>query len=189
MPASDPVEILLAHDLWATRNVLEACAKLSDEQFHQRFEIGPGSLHDTVEHMLGAMRLWTDLMARRAIRPRLEQPGSRRSIAELQGLLEESTAEFAQQARARPLDETVLRERGGKTYTYTRGAVIMQVATHGVHHRAQCLNMLRQMGVAPLPPVSVAEWTWTTNAASQGGAPRSGTRLSYPGGPARPRAV
>ncbi|HEY2588845.1 MAG TPA: DinB family protein [Tepidisphaeraceae bacterium] len=161
MPASDPVEILLAHDLWATRNVLEACAKLSDEQFHQRFEIGPGSLHDTIEHMLGAMRLWTDVLAQRVIRPRLELAGARRPVAELRRLLEESAAEFAEQARARPVDETVRRERGGKTYTYTRGAAIMQVATHGAHHRAHCLNMLRRLGVAPLPPVSVAEWTWT----------------------------
>ena len=29
-----------------------------------------------------------------------------------------------------------------------------------MHHRAQCLNMLRQLGVTPLPPSSVAEWTW-----------------------------
>jgi hypothetical protein len=27
--------------------MLDACAKLTDEQFHHRFEIGPGSLHDT----------------------------------------------------------------------------------------------------------------------------------------------
>jgi uncharacterized damage-inducible protein DinB len=32
--------------------------------------------------------------------------------------------------------------------------------THGMHHRAQCLNMLRRLGVQPLPPSSVAEWTW-----------------------------
>jgi uncharacterized damage-inducible protein DinB len=164
MPASDPVDILLAYDLWATRNVLEACSTLSDEQFHRRFEMGPGSLHDTVEHMLGAMRVWTDVLAGREVRPRLEQPGSRRSIAELREVLEESAIEFARETRARPLDEIVVRERGGKTYPYTRVAVIAQVATHGVHHRAQCLNMLRQLGVAPLPPVSVAEWTWTENA-------------------------
>jgi uncharacterized damage-inducible protein DinB len=36
----------------------------------------------------------------------------------------------------------------------------MQVTTHAMHHRAQCLNMLRHLGVTPLPPSSVAEWTW-----------------------------
>jgi uncharacterized damage-inducible protein DinB len=42
----------------------------------------------------------------------------------------------------------------------TRGAVLAHVTTHGTHHRAQCLNMLRRLGVNPLPPSSVAEWTW-----------------------------
>jgi hypothetical protein len=32
----------------------------------------------------------------------------------------------------------------------------------GVHprHRAQRLNMLRRLGVQPLPPSSVAAWSW-----------------------------
>jgi uncharacterized damage-inducible protein DinB len=38
--------------------------------------------------------------------------------------------------------------------------VLTHVTTHGMHHRAQCLNMLRQLGVTPLPPSSVTEWTW-----------------------------
>jgi uncharacterized damage-inducible protein DinB len=29
-----------------------------------------------------------------------------------------------------------------------------------MHHRAQCLNMLRHLGVTPLPASSVTEWTW-----------------------------
>jgi uncharacterized damage-inducible protein DinB len=41
----------------------------------------------------------------------------------------------------------------------------MQVATHGVHHRAQCLNMLRHLGVKPLPLSSVAEWSRTADGA------------------------
>jgi uncharacterized damage-inducible protein DinB len=40
----------------------------------------------------------------------------------------------------------------------------MHVATHGMHHRAQCLNMLRQLGVNPLPPISVLEWILSTGA-------------------------
>ena len=45
--------------------MIEACAKLNDEQFHQRFEMGPGSVHDTVTHVLGAMRGWGDMLAGR----------------------------------------------------------------------------------------------------------------------------
>ena len=52
------------------------------------------------------------------------------------------------------------RTRDGRTFDLTRGAVLAHVVTHGMHHRAQCLNMLRRLGVRPLPPGSVTEWTW-----------------------------
>jgi uncharacterized damage-inducible protein DinB len=34
-----------------------------------------------------------------------------------------------------------------------------------MHHRAQCLNMLRHLGVTPLPPSSVTEWDLMGNSA------------------------
>lgn len=160
MPTSDPLDILLAHDRWATRNILDACSKLSDEQFHQRFEMGSGSLHDTITHVLAAMRLWDDLLASREPRPRLD-PVQRRTPAELMALADESYDDFANSVRSHPLEEIVLRVREGKTYSFTRGAVLSHVTTHAMHHRAQCLNMLRHVGVKPLPPSSVMEWTWT----------------------------
>ena len=39
--------ILLAQNRWATRNLIEICAALTKDQFHRRFDMGPGSLHDT----------------------------------------------------------------------------------------------------------------------------------------------
>ena len=77
MPTSDPVEILLQQNRWATRNLLEACAELPAEQFHQRFEMGRGSLHDNVTHILAAMRGWGDLLAGREQQERLEEGGQR----------------------------------------------------------------------------------------------------------------
>jgi uncharacterized damage-inducible protein DinB len=156
MHTSDPTDILLNHDRWATQQILNACSALTHEQFHQRFEMGPGSLHDTTTHILGAMRGWGDLLAGREFRPRLE--GAERSVPELLALLEEVTADFAASAKDHPLDELVTRSRDGKSYTFTRGGVITHVMTHGMHHRAQCLNMLRHLGVSPLPQSSVLQW-------------------------------
>jgi uncharacterized damage-inducible protein DinB len=162
MPTSNPVEILLAHDRWATRNIIEACATLTPDQFHQRFEMGPGSLHDTTMHILAAMRVWGDLLAGREQRSRLE--GTKRSTTELLALHDELAADFLDSARKYPLDETVTRQRlDGKTLLLSRGGVITHVATHGMHHRAQCLNMFRQIGVTPLPKSSVVEWMTTAD--------------------------
>jgi uncharacterized damage-inducible protein DinB len=163
MPTSNPLDILLSHDRWATQKILEACAGLTEEQFQRRFEIGPGSLHDTTTHVLGAMRRWGDMLAGREQRQRLEGP--RRAPAELLGLLGEISADFAASARRHPVEEIVSGARDGKTYTFTRGTVITHVVTHGMHHRAQCLNMLRQLGVKQLPPSSVVEWALTADGA------------------------
>jgi len=161
MPLSEPIEILLTHDRWATRHILQACEKLSSEQFHQRFEMGRGSLHDTTIHIISAMRGWADLLAGRSPRPRPDQDGTQLTPAELLKLLDESADEFAKLVHSHPFSEIVSRARDGKTYSFTRGAVATHVTTHGMHHRAQCLNMLRKLGVTPLPASSVMEWTFT----------------------------
>jgi uncharacterized damage-inducible protein DinB len=165
MPESDPLRILLAHDRWGTQQILDACAKLEAEQLHRRFDIGPGSLHDTLTHVVAAIRALTDTLSGQAPRPRLDQEGQRRTTDELRALLDESSQEFATESRRRPLDETVIRRtRDGRTLVMTRATVVVHVTTHGTHHRAQCLNMLRHLGVTPLPPTSVAEWTWVGDA-------------------------
>ena len=154
----DPFEVLLAHDAWANRNLLQACLPLTPEQFHRRFEMGVGSLHDTVTHIIGAMRRWTDLLEGREMRPRIETDGQQRTPAELLVLLEEALPAFDAAARVGSPDGTVSRSLGGKTYTFPRGGVVTHVVTHAMHHRAQCLNMLRHVGVTPLPASSVLDW-------------------------------
>jgi uncharacterized damage-inducible protein DinB len=161
MPESDPLQILLSHDRWATTQLLNACGKLTGDQFHRRFDMGPGSLHDTLTHMIAAMRAWSDSLIGQAPRPRVDADGQRRTTEQFRALWEEACRELAAEARRRPLEEMVTRHmRDGRTVELTRGAVVTHVATHGMHHRAQCLNMLRQLGVKPLPSSSVAEWTW-----------------------------
>lgn len=155
MPTNDPVTILIQQNLWATGNMIEACAGLSHEQFHQRFGMGPGSLHDTLRHILSAMQGWGDLLAGREQRGPLD---GEKTPAELLQLLDELSADLSQSAQAHAADELVSGSRGGRSYTFARGAVVTHVMTHGMHHRAQCLNMLRQLGVDPLPPSSVVEW-------------------------------
>ena len=82
-----------------------------------------------------------------------------RSVDQLESLLDEVATDFAASAINHPTEEIVTGNRGGRDYSFARGAVIVHVATHGMHHRAQCLNMLRQLGVDPLPHSSVIEWT------------------------------
>jgi uncharacterized damage-inducible protein DinB len=159
MASSDYLEILLSHDRWATHEILKACEGLSDGQFHHRFEIGPGSLHDTLTHMLAAIRVWTRTLAGVDAGQRLDQDGVKRNPTDLTALADTVYAEYAKETTRLPASQTVTRMREGKTFQFTRAAVLVHVATHGAHHRAQCLNMLRHLCVKPLPRTSVTEWT------------------------------
>jgi uncharacterized damage-inducible protein DinB len=158
MPTGNLLDILLEHDKWATRQMLLACEKLSADQFARAFEMGPGSLQATIAHIIGAMRRWTDTLAERPRRPRVDESGIRYSPAQLLELLDESAGEFIAIAKKHPVEQIVKWTRDGQEYCFTRGSVVTQVTTHGMHHRAQCLNMLRHLGVSPLPPSSVVEW-------------------------------
>jgi uncharacterized damage-inducible protein DinB len=158
MAASNLLDILVEHDKWATKQILSACEKLTPDQFARKFDIGPGSLQATITHIIGAIRAWTDTLARQAPRPRPETSGIAYTPAQLFQLFDESMGEFTALAKSHPLEEIVKRTRDGKEYSFTRGVVITHVATHGMHHRAQCLNMLKHLGVSPLPPSSVTEW-------------------------------
>ncbi len=158
MAQSDPLDILLAHSHWATRQILLACAAITPEQFHRRFEMGPGSLAATTTHIVAATRRWLDLLAGREQRPSIDNDGTQRSPAQLLLLFDEAASELAAVARSKPLDSTLIATRVSETFAFTRGAVLTHVTTHAMHHRAQCLNMLRHVGVSPLPPSSVLQW-------------------------------
>lgn len=156
MAQSDPAEILLIHHRWANDRLLEACAKLTDDQLDRAFEMGVGSLRKTLTHVAGAIGRWGDLLAGRELRPMLDDQAL--TMDQLRAFFEDVTSDFEQSVRSHSMDEVVSREISGRFYGFTRGGVLTHVTTHAVHHRAQCLNMLRQLGVQPLPPVSVVEW-------------------------------
>jgi uncharacterized damage-inducible protein DinB len=161
-PRSNPLDILLIHNRWANEQVLGACEGLTREQFHQKFEMGLGSLHDTIVHVLGAMRGWTDMLRGdmqpgKTPRPRLESEGEK-TAGKLLALHCVVADELDDVVRTGSLDDLMSGERGGRTYAFTRGGIATHVTTHGMHHRAQCLNMMRVLGAEPLPPTAVVEW-------------------------------
>lgn len=176
--SSDPCRILVQSDAWCTRRVLESCRSLSRDQFHRRFEMGLGTIHLTLTHILSTMRRWTDRLAGRTPRPMLHavpdhpQVGGEdkdRSVDELLAILDEGERDLLAVLRPDPawLAGVVSLEWKGddgvvKTHSFSRAAVVAHVTTHGYHHRAQVLNMLRHLSVPgvsdKLPELSVVDW-------------------------------
>lgn len=157
MATGDPQEILIRHNAWATEQIIGVCERLDKDQLHHQFEMGLGTLTATLHHILGTLRAWGDLLAEREPRMRLEKEDL--SFNEMRTLLEAVSSELLSLSQQHSPEEIVEGKRGGQTYRFTRGAVVTHVTTHGMHHRAQCINMLRQLGVSSLPPSSILEWT------------------------------
>lgn len=164
--SGDPLDLLLGHNAWATRELLHRCQTLTTEQWHQPFPMGPGSLHNTFTHIVAAMRYWADRISGslRPVRPFLDHT-TPRTVAEVALLLEDAVADLelaATSARTRGLDTEVHLTLGGVAYRFTLSAMLVHVTTHGMHHRAQCLNLLRHLDVAGisdhLPDIDVLEF-------------------------------
>ena len=156
MTISDPHAVMIAHDRWANGLMYEACRGLSEERFHQRFEMGEGSLHDNLVHNLGAMRGWTDVLNEVPNRDRLEE--GKYTLDEIVAMHESVTADFEKAAYRQGFEVMIHRDRGERSYAFPVGGILAHVMTHSMHHRAQCLNMLRHLGVEKLPMSSVMEW-------------------------------
>jgi len=160
----DLLDRILGHDAWTTREMLLRCRELSDEALDRKFEIGHGSLRATFVHIIWNLEVWTDLMCERAVRGR---PGKEaETIARLIERLEAAAVEFAVTARLAHdsgwLDDEFTDTVETPPVMHTFGAGIVHVVTHSMHHRAQVLNMMRQLGMKDLMEGDALGWEKST---------------------------
>lgn len=168
--SSDAYDILLGHNRWAIRTLLEKCEALTPDQFHQKFDIGPGSLHDALTHTIGAIFRWSDRIEGVTLRPSIEgrlpsdhaSPITKRTVAELKELNEEAGEGLARvvtlMTKGNHLAEVRTWTLGGESYRFTVAAAIIHVTNHGMHHRAQCMNMLKRLGKPVDADLDELEW-------------------------------
>ncbi len=92
----DLLDRLLEHDAWTTQRLLEFAQTLPDEQLDQDMDIGHRTVRETVEHIIGNIEVWTNLMAAQPVR---RMPTTRPSILELRQRFQAAFSDFAQVAR------------------------------------------------------------------------------------------
>lgn len=149
------VRELFAHNDWARDKLLACAAGLSAAQLDRPFEMGAGSLGATLRHLYGAERIWLTRW-RGAEQPRWPHAHEIVALADLQSAwLSLSAARNEDLAgwRADDLRRSVTyTDIRGATWTHALGDILLHVCNHGLHHRAQTMNMLRQLGVRPPQP-------------------------------------
>jgi uncharacterized damage-inducible protein DinB len=137
---------LLGHDAWTTRQLLLRCQELSEEQLNRSFDIADRSLMETFEHLIACMESHTDLLLGRTAYETYRDDETLEGMLSRLTIVAKDFAEFAtrieHEGRA---DEMVTNLENGNRRSV--GGVIAHLLTHSMHHRAQILSMLDQLGV------------------------------------------
>lgn len=144
----------------ARQRIFDAVRPLSAEEYAQQFPIGLGSLARTLTHIMICEYAYVLRIEGRPV-PTYEQFPFQDENPPLFAALE--AAWIAQASRTRGVLEAVrdwnadieFRSMWGNPpaiVTASAADLFTQLAFHEVHHRAQAVNMLRQLG-APLPDI------------------------------------
>jgi uncharacterized damage-inducible protein DinB len=169
MNASDLIRRLHQHRRWVNGQLLDAVQNLNEEQLRRPMAIGQGSVWKTLTHLLAAEFVWLEALYGNE-NPLLpgdvpgklpgnqETGGAIASLDDLRGKwrsLDERWNDYLAHLTDESLDEVVYKistsSRLGKRYGTRRGDVLLHVCTHAQYTTAQLVNMLRQLGMAPLP--------------------------------------
>ena len=131
--------------------------------------MGCGSIHRTVLHTISAEICWTDRLRGAEPLSLPEHTGREYSVQELISIHDAASADLQSVAlemiEGGRAGERIEMRWSSQRRLITVATVLTHVVTHGTHHRAQVLNMLRHLGVSPLPEIDPIDWE-LSNAAS-----------------------
>lgn len=169
--AADLIRRLHQHRMWVNHGLLEVVRPLTDDQIRQPFAIGQGSVWRTLTHLLAAEYVWLEALLgnESPVMPgdvvgklpgNQEGEGAIPSFDELASRWEELDQRwnvYLDTLTDDDLDEIVYKTSTssglGKRHGTRRADILLHVCTHAQYTTAQLLNMLRQLGVSPLPDV------------------------------------
>ncbi len=169
-PDAEPVRVFRRYARWAQTAIFERAAALPPAALDQPLGIGLGTLRATLLHIRFAEQWWWQNMQQGPERPFPELPPDT-PLAELARLDAETAAGWEAALRgvsAADLSGPVSAHPSpGAVKSFSLGAVQLQLCFHGTHHRAQALNMLRQLN-APATPLDLIVWTRTPDYLAMG---------------------
>lgn len=158
----DLLDRLLGHDAWTTRHLLMRCREIGDEGLTRSFDVGHGTVHGTLVHIVGVLETWTDLLHERPIRRTPQASPAIAALGDLVARFDAVYAEFAALARrvrdAGRWDETFLDVRHNPPMAKSFGGAIGHVITHNMAHRAELLHMLERLGLLDLIEGDALSW-------------------------------
>jgi uncharacterized damage-inducible protein DinB len=155
----DILDRLLGHDAWTTRQLLLRCRGPTDERLDRRFDIGDRSLRETFRHIIENMEAWTDLIAMRPVRSLSRGPHPVEELLERHAAAAKELADVSRRVRDEGRLDQMFADPGEEPRTpRPLGGMIVHVITHSMHHRAQALYLMEQLGLTELPEGDALGW-------------------------------
>jgi uncharacterized damage-inducible protein DinB len=143
------IDSLFAYNTWANQRVLQLCQGLDASQLDQPKPMGFGTLRATLFHILTADTIWLERWQGVAWRPFPTDPQGM-SVAEIAAALQlvsRQRAGLIEAERDSQWNRMVdYRDSKQISYHHCLRDLLLHVFHHGVHHRSQVLNYLKQFG-------------------------------------------
>jgi uncharacterized damage-inducible protein DinB len=151
--------LLFAYDAWANARALDACAKLSPEQFTRDLDSSFRSVRDTLAHIHGAQWIWLERFQGRSPGG-LPSPQDFPDLAALRARWSEVEPELLLYVNALKVSdlETVVEYRTAKGTALSNPLwqSLQHLVNHGTYHRGQLTTLLRQLGATPVSTDMIA---------------------------------
>jgi uncharacterized damage-inducible protein DinB len=158
----DLLDRLLAHDIWSTRQLLLQSRALTDAELDKPFDIDSRTLRQCFIHIIQAIELWNDLLYERTPRSAGELKAKPQTIDGLLDRLGEAGHEFAilarMIAREERWDDVFVDVLDNPPRQKSFGGTIAHVITHSMHHRAQAMYIMEQLGLREHIEGDVLSW-------------------------------
>jgi len=155
----------IAHHVWATLRLIDACLPLSEEQLATAVPGTYGSIIDTVRHLVGGDSGYLFVIGGGHTQP-IEEEGM--GLAELRSVMEANGAAWSTvlDGELDP-DAILVRHRDdGSEFHAPRGVRLAQVLHHGTDHRSQICTALTTLGLEP-PEIGVWDFAWEQGRAQE----------------------
>ena len=143
---------------WAMDQVFRVVGTLDESLLDLEFQLGMGTLRKTLQHLVDAERWWVqNWESEHAEFPRGEVPRTFEQIQELYQATIASRNGKVADLNADEANRIVQVTAGGPITRFRVIESMLQLCGHGTHHRAQCLNMIRQVNNNP-PAIDLVVW-------------------------------
>ena len=148
-----------AYNAWANARLYDAATALTDFERKRDIKGYFASLHGTLNHLLGADRIWLHRLTGAG-----EPPASLDAVLyerfedlrEAREREDKRILDFVSKMREADLDASLeYTNTRGEAKSLARQVILVHLFNHQTHHRGQATQMLRQLGVAEPPALDL----------------------------------